>query len=557
MKTAHTMCKKIAAKLLLTGIPAWVLAQNVGIGEMTPGARLDIKVPAGWSSPILRVRYDTLTYFIVTQSGLVGVNTSSPVKRLHVEGDMRITNVPATASPYKLLVVNAAGDVEGIGFTGSTDSFLRADGQWAVPPTGDSVCNSVANHYLQKWTGTQLCNSQIYDSINIGIFTSNPLYPVHVRKAYGGSLGDGLLYVEDISTVAGDDAAGYFKNDLVDYWGYGVYATGGYVGVYGSGGTGTGSGVYYGVVGYSSASSGTAYGVFGSASSTTGDEYGVYGLVTDADGIGVFGQNSDPSGTGLVGLGNGLTTYYTLTSGSGAAFTGEQTGLAGFATGTTTTPFPISAGYFSADNTAQSPFAYVAQITDPATNIVAAGGYFDAGGGYGAYAYVGARHTSGTNYKIIGGGTVSTVVKAPDGTLRVLHAIETPEIYFMDLGVSRLRDGKARVDLDPIFAHIIHVDEKRPLRVFVQVMNTFECGTVIVKERTKTYFTVEAERPCNAEFQWMVIANRASEYDASGKLIARYHDVRFELGPDQLNEPAVNRVTITLPGTEKENTQQK
>ncbi len=494
----------------------------------------------------------------ITATGNVGIGTANPAKKLHVQGDMRITNVPASAAPAQLLVVNNAGDVEGIAFTGSNTQFLRADGQWATPASsGVQTCATVAANYLQKWTSNNdLCNSQIFDNgTNIGVFTNAPNYPVHIAKSYGGSFGQGLLYVVDLSNNAGDDAAGYFKNDNVDFWGYGVYALGGYVGVHGAVNS-SGSSTYYGVRGSGSAGTGTAFGVYGSASSS-GTAYGVYGIASgtatnkygvygttngsSASQVGIYGQNTNSSGTAIVGVGNNLNTYFTLTGGSGAALNGERFGVFGKAYGTNATTLPMAAGYFDADNTVENPFAYVAQIPSAGTNIVSAGGYFDAGSGYGAYAYVGARHSGGTNYKIIGGGSMSTIVKAPDGTLRALHAIETPEIHFMDFGIARLVNGRARVELDPIFAHAIHVDDQRPLRVFVQVLNTFECGAVIVPERTQTFFTVEAERPCNAEFQWMVIANRASEYDENGNLIARYHDVRFELAPPPLERPELQR----------------
>jgi len=58
----------------------------------------------------------------------------------------------------------------------------------------------------------------------------------------------------------------------------------------------------------------------------------ILGIADNANASGVIGWNSDNvsgTGTGVIGLGNGLTTIYTLVNGSGGAFTSDNVGVYG------------------------------------------------------------------------------------------------------------------------------------------------------------------------------------------------------------------------------------
>ncbi len=557
---------------------------NVGIGTTTPSYKLDVQGTGRFTG--------TLTIGAYTLPNVDGTN--GQVLMTDGAGNVSWQNVPGDNWGTQTAVTS--GPIIGNGTSGNPITFASGTAagniwQWdgtawqQVSPPWDSVCAGLATNNLVKWTGTNLCGTQVYDDgTNVGFFTTTPQYPVHIILNYGGSFGQALLYVEDTSSTGGDGAAIRGIKDRRDYWGYGGYFKGGYKGVYATV-TPTGSNSYYGVHGYVSGGTGTnyagyfyastggslAYGVYGgayssatsgatvyggrfSATSTgTSNSYGVYAIAggdpTAAWKIGVYGRvadkgsghwamygfNSADSGTAIVGVGNNRTTIYTLVEGSGVVAQSEEIGLFAKADATTTTAKPIAAIYASADNdpastTNPTPWAYIANYpTDP--NTPTTGGYFD--DGQGTFAYVAAT-VSGTQYKINGTGNVSTIIKAPDGTRRNMFAPEAPEIFFMDLGIAQLKDGRARVQLDPIFANTIYVSDEKPLRVFTQVMGLADCGTVGVVDYGKDYFEVQATKPCDAQFTWMVVANRADEYDENGKLISRNQDVRFPLSPSRM-----------------------
>lgn len=59
---------------------------------------------------------------------------------------------------------------------------------------------------------------------------------------------------------------------------------------------------------------------------------GVVGISQINNGFGVWGTNTNSNGTGVVGLGNNIATANYLAAGSGGAFTGNTTGVVGYAT---------------------------------------------------------------------------------------------------------------------------------------------------------------------------------------------------------------------------------
>ncbi|NPA33802.1 MAG: hypothetical protein GXO48_02605, partial [Chlorobi bacterium] len=69
--------------------------------------------------------------------------------------------------------------------------------QWQIKSSPfDSVCGTAMANYVMKWTGTELCNSIIYDDgTNVGIGTVTPSYKLHVA---------GSGYVRDSLRIDGD-----------------------------------------------------------------------------------------------------------------------------------------------------------------------------------------------------------------------------------------------------------------------------------------------------------------------------------------------------------------
>lgn len=199
--------------------------------------------------------------------------------------------------------------------------------------------------------------------------------------------------------------------------------------------------------------------------------------------------------TGLIGVGNSGGTYYTVT-GAGVAGTGSQYG---------------SYGYYTN------------------TSGQRAGGVFN--GASSNSVLVSAFSSGGTSYKIWGNGTVSTVARDLHGNTVTLHCPEAPEILFQDFGKGVLVNGTAHIEIDPIFARNVIVDDQHPLRAIVQPEG--ECSGVFVTNKTQYGFDVKELNggTSNIPFTWFVTCNRADEVSPDGTIISRNQDMRFEPGP--------------------------
>lgn len=248
--------------------------------------------------------------------------------------------------------------------------------------------------------------------------------------------------------------------------------------------------------------------------------------------LGAIGSSTTAAdGTGLVGLGNNQGTYLTLTNGSGVAGTGTNFGVYGVA---------ISAAAGAAGAPAR------------------AGGYFVSGSGSATetFTYVAAYEGAGVPRKVMGDGTVNTVVRDLDDNYVLLSAPEAPENLFQDYGTGQLVNGKARIDLDPILSKNILVNDEHPLRVFVQLRG--DCNGVYVTNETATSFEVVELMggTSNAPFFWTVTANRANTTSPSG-IPWNYAEERFArtMGPQTVTTatlvPVVNKeVEQTPAGTD-------
>ncbi len=301
----------------------------------------------------------------------------------------------------------------------------------------------------------------------------------------------------------------------------------------------TGTGFVMGVRGDCSGATGSIYGVYGQVASNTG--FGVDGVNTNATGTGLFAIGNNAAGTylisgsgmasngsgigvfsiaktaasgvGVVGIGNNLVgSIIVPASGCGVSGVGTQYGIMGFAT----TMVNTNPNNNSASNGAAA----------------SAGGYFEVqnAGTAQTWAYVGVRDNGGVNRKIIGPGTVNTIVKNPSGKLVALACPEAPENLFQDYGQGQLVNGHAHINIDPTFAMNILVNDKHPLRVFVQLEGN--CKGVFVTHKTANGFDVEEldGGTSNTPFMYTIVANRANEVNPDGK-IAKYAEERFPFAP--------------------------
>ncbi len=182
---------------------------------------------------------------------------------------------------------------------------------------------------------------------------------------------------------------------------------------------------------------------------------------------------------------------------------------------------------------------YVSNATTPiGTQNVYYGGYFYSGGSSSnsSYAYAGAR-VGGANYKIIGNGTVSTIVDGDgrDGEQKIMFAPEAPEVLFEDYGTGTLVNGTATIAIDPIFSNNIVVDSQHPLKVFIQLEG--DCNGVFVTNKSKNGFTVKELQNGNSNvaFSWHIVANRKDEVNRTSGEISNYSSLRFPNAPRSIS----------------------
>lgn len=498
------------------------MTAQVGVGTTTPAGALDVN--------------STTNGFIPPRVALTATNVAAPV--VNPQGGALVAGTivwnTATAGTVPNNVAPGLYFWDGsrwVAFAGSPGGL-----DWAL--TGNSG-TTVGTNFI----GTTDANALAIKTNNIerARVLTNGRVLVNTITNDGTSGADNIFEV--LATTDGDDAVN-------------GYATGTGIGVFG---TTTGSGIgVRGTVGNANAVaiSGantdiTGPAIIGSGGNTAGSFYPASGVSGNGTDTGVAGMATTvATGVGVRGNGNGVSTNTTSGVGAGVAGSGTQIGVFGHASNTTGTKH---GGVFTSEHgtvgTADNPYAYLAGSNGTLTY----GGYFDAnqdntnnnnGNNQGEdYAYVGVV-SGNTTYKILGNGTVSTIVKDENNERRILFAPEAPEILFQDYGVGQLRNGVATITLDPVLTKNIFVDENHPLKVFIQLEG--DCNGVYVTNKTATGFTVKELRNgrSNTTFSWQIIANRADTTDGNGNILSKHVDVRFPIGPGPIkhNEPHYEKV---------------
>lgn len=304
------------------------------------------------------------------------------------------------------------------------------------------------------------------------------------------------------------------------------------------------------IYGNNATASGTAIYGINSAASSTNNGVGVYGVTSQAyssgvNGYGVAALNNNSNGTGLYAVGNNLGYNYNfLLSGSGAAMNGTNVG--GFGYGSATSGWGL---YGLASGSTSTGVVGSGNNYNPITMAAGSGGAFT-GYTWGELAYNVSLGTSGaiycynggvvarvdyyngTQYKILGTGSVSTTVKNVNGEKVVLHCPETPEIYFEDYGQGKLVNGITHIDIDPTIVKNVIISESHPLRVFIQLEDNENCKGVVVKNKSATGFDVVEMNggTSNTSFQWHIVCNRSDEDLGNGKISVNANQ-RFEPAP--------------------------
>ena len=103
----------------------------------------------------------------------------------------------------------------------------------------------------------------------------------------------------------------------------------------------------------------------------------------------------------------------------------------------------------------------------------------------------------------VAGGTKAAVVATSQGA-RALYTEESTEVWFSDYGFGYLENGSAAIDIDPLFAETVTLEE--PYHVFVQSYGNAE---LYVSDRTPESFEVSLrEGETDVEFSYRIVAKR-------------------------------------------------
>lgn len=283
-----------------------------------------------------------------------------------------------------------------------------------------------------------------------------------------------------------------------------------------------------------------------------------------------WGRNAHATGTAIIGATNGIGGVYP-TDGAGVAGSGvEGSGIYG-STGNGA-PNDSShngnhAGGFTLDTdnnpstNNSSAFARIAGKDEQTVGVINAasrrilyGGYFVGGTASGgqSYSYVGLKYnhnnnatgSGGTDYKVVGNGSNSTLILDENREPRVLFSPEAPEILFQDFGTDKLVNGEAVIKLDPLMTKNIFVNEDHPLKVFIQLEGN--CNGVYVTDKTSEGFKVKElnNGTSNVSFSWQIVASRADSKDENGNITSEHVGLRFPYGPKPLKEPTMTSKKI-------------
>lgn len=230
---------------------------------------------------------------------------------------------------------------------------------------------------------------------------------------------------------------------------------------------GTGGGIKYGVRGIGDAPSG------GSAVT-----YGVFGLSSHGGGSNAYGGFFNGSGSG------GGNKYGVLAAGEApVASSSESFGVYGISSHVGTGS--AYAGYFYAYGSGTgNKYAVYGGTSGNGTRYA---GYFDG------------------NHVITG--TKSAAVKISEGDWRLLYCQESPELWFEDFGEGQLRNGKAHIELEPVFLKTVTISKEHPMKVFVQLTSGEPMG-IVVKKGLTGFDVVAKDLTSNATFDYRIVAKR-------------------------------------------------
>lgn len=576
--------------LLIALCISFSIQGQVGIGTVTPNsdALLDVDAtasPGGILLPRVALTSTTSPAPLTNDvAGMIVYNTATindVTPGFYYNNGSDWDKIAADSGMINWSSIGNAGTTTGVNFLGTTDTQelrFRTSNTEAFEISGGNATNRGKLRAMTNGTATLPVYSFNGDS-DLGF------YRIGANQL---GIAAGQVTVNSNTPISGDRFASFAA--ATEYAVSGYTATG--TGLYGENSSGAGNGVFgfssnIGVRGYGFAGAilesgaDTGYGVI--AWNTTNAGANRTGLVAVGQNLGLisfpgagailYGEGTggvafanSTNGIGFEAVGNAGATSVVPSIGSGISATSSRIGVTGYAglganavanRGNHGAEFILDTDNNPATNGTNTGYRAVA-ILAGFDNVAATGsggtpvlnaqnsyfgGYFGGGNvnnGTPSYAYVGLRHNSnlignsGTDYKIIGPGSVSTIIKDHTGTPRIMFAPEAPEIVFQDYGVGKLVNGQSRIEIDPILRKSIFVDETHPLKVYVTLEG--DCNGVFVTDKSAEGFTVKELKggTSNVPFSWQIVANRADTKDTSGRTISKHVGLRLPEGPGPL-----------------------
>lgn len=246
-----------------------------------------------------------------------------------------------------------------------------------------------------------------------------------------------------------------------------------------------GTGPHYGIYSQSAGSSSSnAYGAVGTASNnSSGTVYGISGTATNSS-----------SGNTMGGV------FYTSSSG-----TGNHTGVAAWGYNDDATP---CTGVYGVGQNTVGP-AYGGYFAAPAAGTQSGYGVYAEGTTLAGY-FRGTVWVQGT---LDVTGDKNAAVKIDNGDYRLLSCQESPEVWFEDFGEGQLVKGRTHIDLDPVFLQTVTIDDRHPMKVFIQ-LNDEKCNGTAVKRGSTGFDVIELQNgTSNASLSYRVVAKRRGYED--------------------------------------------
>jgi hypothetical protein len=142
----------------------------------------------------------------ITSEGNVGLGTLTPSHNLHVEGQVRITDLPMSSTGDNLVMADpTTGELRSLS-AGAANTFLRGDGTWATLPAGGGNTNNTCGilNMVPRLTGANTYGcGQIFDNgTGVGIGSTGPFAYSTSTWRSTGTAATGTLRVRVNGVVA-------------------------------------------------------------------------------------------------------------------------------------------------------------------------------------------------------------------------------------------------------------------------------------------------------------------------------------------------------------------